>query len=116
MQADGTLNSYAKTLQHLPSSAHNQMDAHSRHVLCSLEGERSGGGSWDFVPPAPLQAGASADWPIPHYTLPDRCQEIADDELVTQEPNHPCSFLAKEFQLPAMLNDVLPSNDTLPFR
>jgi hypothetical protein len=51
----------------------------------------------------------------PQYTLPDHCLEIADGKHGTEEPNHPCNLMAKDFQLPATLWDLLPSDDSLPF-
>jgi hypothetical protein len=59
--------------------------------------------------PAPLQTGAHVAHP--QYTL----RTTARVQMVsgTEEPE-PCSLMAEDFQLPATLWDLLPSDDSLP--
>lgn len=78
--------------------------------------------TWYYIQPTSLLEGAPANWPIPRYELPAHCQEIAEEKAgalnarFALEENHPCNFLAKDFQLPATLHQVLPSTAALPFR
>lgn len=75
--------------------------------------------TWNYIQPVPLSSGVPPDWSIPKYELPPHCRDIMEEKAgalnarFAQEENHPCNFLARDFQLPAALQSVLPSTAKL---
>lgn len=75
--------------------------------------------TWQYILPEPLAASASVPWAVPRYQEPAHCHEIRSGSAgklnvdFLAHANHPCNFLARNIELPATLDAVLPGQTDL---